>query len=288
MNDIFIRTLNQEDIQQMSNAFNAAFEDYPIKLQFSLEDFRKKFIDKLNIDFNLSCGAFSGDRLVAFIFHSLENYEGKKTAYNGGTGVVQDFRGSQLTLKLYDFIIPLLMDKLVEQCILEVMDTNYRAVKVYQSVGFRQSKIFRCYKLESLKCELPKNEDILFKKTNYLELETLCNFDDVASSFLDLPVLLKKNLKNEEKVIAIKEDQIIGYAIFQLNGRISRLSVHQAYRKNKTGTGLIGFIYKYLKERPLTVMNVNENAVGLNSFLSSVGFKNELNQFEFRLNLAKT
>ena len=103
MNNAFtIRSLTPEDVPEILIAFKQAFSDYVISVNLTHDLFKKRFIDKLQMNFELSAGVFLQETLVGFIFTSIHEFQGKLTAYNGGTGVIPKFRGHGLTQQMYE------------------------------------------------------------------------------------------------------------------------------------------------------------------------------------------
>ena len=131
----------------MHRSFLEAFRDYAVPYSLTLDEFVRKMKHKVHISFAHSYGAFSNEKLVAFIFHSLGPYEGLKMAYNGGTGVVPGHRGHHLPHRLYDHILPVMQRDGLERCVLEVLTENKTALSIYEKVGFRKTKEFLCFKI---------------------------------------------------------------------------------------------------------------------------------------------
>lgn len=235
----------------------------------------------------LSAGAFDQDTLAGFIFTSVNYYDGKLTAYNGGTGVRPSQRGQQLTLRMYDFLIPRLKEKNVRQCVLEVLTENDRAIKAYRQVGFRETKAYRCFKLENknivVKPPRLPFEIITVKQPNW---ELYDSFSDQVPSFLDSPLMIDFNLENETIIEAHAANGCIGYAIYQPDfGRISQIGVAPKFRGYGIAANLIRYIQKTSKQKGLSIINVDKHATGTMAFFKHLGFKNQLDQYEMKLTL---
>ena len=268
----------------MHEAFLKAFADYPLRFDFTRDEFYQKFVKKLNIRFELSPAAFNNRGIVAFIFTSLAKYDGKLTAYNGGTGVVPDYRGQRLTSQLYRFIFPMLKQNKVDQCILEVLTTNFRAIRAYEAIGFEKSRFFNCFKLSSP--PLPNRDlkvGVSLVPCNDPDWDLLTRFNDTNTSFLDSQLLLQKNIINETVVMARYNDETAGYVIYQQNGRISRIAVDRKYRRQGIGSALVNHAFRDCPGNELTVINVNREDTSLTLFFRSLGFVNEVDQYELKL-----
>jgi ribosomal protein S18 acetylase RimI-like enzyme len=272
----------------MYQAFMEAFRDYPVSFEMDLNGFRKKFIHKLKIDFDLSAGAFDGTRLVGFIFFSINEFEGKLTAYNGGTGVICEYRGQGLTGRMFEYLLPRFRARQIRQCVLEVLTSNEVAMKVYKKIGFRISKRYKCFRLLPYRYESPdyRLPDLSFREVKQPDWPLYTTFWDYSPSFLDSRNMIEHNLENEELIEAVIDDVAVGYTIFQSDvGRISHLAVDRSHRHKKIGTFLIDCVYRHSGNKYLTVINMIEKAGNVQEFLSAVGFENQLDQYEMILPL---
>lgn len=271
----------------MHQAFIEAFSDYSVPFTLDLAAFQAKFIEKLHLDFGLSCGAFDRDRLVGFIFTSVAEYEGRKTAYNGGTGVLPAYRGRQLTSSMYESLLRAFRQAQIQQSVLEVITDNERALTAYGRVGFRKSRHFHCFKLkESFQPEPLLTEELEFVHSSAFDWRYYEMFKDTSPSFLDSPENLKHHLKKEFILYVRKLGQTVAYAIFQpQNGRISQLAVSKAHRQQQIGRALIAKVAQLAENPRLTVLNVDSEQSDLIAFLEKAGFVNEIDQYEMRLRL---
>lgn len=278
---MIIRSLSKEDIPQMYMAFNEAFSDYNIRFQLSFEQFLEKFIKKLNINFSASCGVFDEEKLAGFIFTRISEYNGLPTAYNGGTGVILSYRHQNFTGKMYEFLFPVFRKLGVEQCILEVITTNKKALNAYEKIGFKKRRHFHCFKLSSRLKAVPGSTKVLIQKADQPDWPTYHQFFDFAPSFLDSSNVLATNLYNEKIIEAYMEDKFAGYAIFQpKTGRISQLAVAQSARAKGIGNQLLRQIYHDSEDKNLTIINIPTDAKKAIQYLMASGFENQLDQFE--------
>ena len=284
-----IRSLKANELTEMYLTFVNAFSDYPVSFKLTKEHFVRKFVQKLNIDFPLSSGAFDySGAMMAFIFTSVNHYNGKKTAYNGGTGVRPNHRGQRITQSMYEYLIPKFKSEQISQCVLEVLTQNKKAIKVYQNIGFEKTQLFKCFKLQS--------ENIISRKSPAVDLEifnvntpnfaTYRKFNSYTPSFLDSSKLLVHNLANETIVEARFEGNCVGYAIFQPSiGRISQIAVQSTMRNMGVGSALIKYIFETSAQKALTILNVSDQANESLQFFEKMGFENQIDQYEMTLTL---
>ncbi len=287
---IYIKPLRPVDLTDMYITFLDAFSDYKIPFKLTKEQFVRKFVQKLKIDFSMSAGAFNYDgSLAGFIFSAVNYYEGKLTAYNGGTGVRPRYRGQQITTQMYDFLMPIFKEKKIKQCVLEVLTTNERAIKAYSAIGFVKTKFFKCYTLPNgilniLPAVVKQYDEIIIVK--YPNWDLYNKFCDYQPSFLDSSRMIADNLANETIIEVRDSDECIGYAIYQPSfGRISQIGIEPTMRRKGIGTAIMKYIFDTSLQKKLTIINVNDESEGTKHFFEELGFENQIDQYEMILSL---
>lgn len=277
------RQLEPNDLLQMHRTFLEAFEDYTLNLQLSYDQFVNRILNKLQINYGYSIGAFSGNKLVGFLFHAINYYDEKMMAYNGGTGVIPGHRGNGLTKQMYDELIPSLKEN-VEAIVLEVLQSNETAINTYRQIGFKETRIFDSFKLAH---DIKANPIPEFQISKIKDLKPdYKSFGDMSPSFGDTLAQLCHNVKNELIIEVSYQNIAVGYIVFQpALGRISQLAVKNEFRQKGIGRNLIRAAQIY-SMKPLTVMNVNQTDARTIDFLKAIGFNHSLTQFEMQLSLA--
>lgn len=264
--------------------FLDSFSDYEISFKLSKKQFVDKFVKKLNIDFAHSVGAWnSAQGMEAFIFTSIARYQGQLTAYNGGTGVRPKARKNNLVYKMYDALLPKLQAAGVKQCLLEVLEKNERAIHAYRKVGFEETGLLRCYKLNRPFCLDLKPGNIELRYAKRPQKVLYKGFIDQQASFLD-DLLLQRRFDQERIIEAYDQTKCIGFLMYQPKfSRINGLAVSPIYRRSGVASSLINEMISNERFKHVTVLNVPEESTALNSFFVAQGFENEINQYEMRL-----
>lgn len=278
------RMLSPSDHKQMYRSFIEAFSEDAVQVLLSKDDFQRRFFDKLNMTFEVSPAALSGDKLVGFIFQTIHMYEGELAAYNGGTGVIPGYRGLGMVSQLYDLAMPELRNRGVKKCVLEVITTNEVAIRAYGKYGFLIKKRFHCF-TQTIRMKPTENHDIILEKTTSLDLSTLQRLGEDYAGMGDQLVQIIDNPNNESVVVAKIENDIVGYITFQSYlGRVSQLTVKPDLRGQRIATSLLHYAQE-ASDHPLTVINVAESALDVVNFLTKSGFKNHLDQFEMQMRI---
>ena len=139
-----IVALSEVSIEECVACFNTAFADYFVKINMTSEYMQLRH-RMGRVDYELSYGVVDKGKLCAFIFTGIGNWKGLKTAYNAGTGVIPEYRGQQLVSKIYEHALPIWKSKGIQQALLEVIQENHLAIRVYEHVGFKIDRSFNIY-----------------------------------------------------------------------------------------------------------------------------------------------
>lgn len=278
------RSLHKGDIEEMHQTFVGAFSDYQLPFQLSYDQFVQKFILKLSIDFSLSVGAFYDKKLIGFIFTSVGPYQNKRTAYNGGTGVLPAHRGKGLTQQMYEYLLPLFKKNEIEGTVLEVLVENKQAIRSYNSCGFEISTTYHCFQNNKPHFLMgPIAADISIVPEVEADWALFKTFHDVTLHFLDSTPILKNNLKFEHLVVAKIGNQVVGYIIFQPQvSRISQLAVDKRFRKKGIGKQLLMYALKATFSNSLSIVNVDYQQIKLINILKHLGFEHTVDQYEMK------
>ena len=270
-------TLEKLSTAEITQLFNEAFADYFIKVELS-SDFMQEKIDSEAIQLDKSVGVFVGGKPVAFILHALRN----TVAYNAGTGVIPTFRGKHTTVKMYNYILPILKSNGVSEVRLEVIDENIQAIKSYEKVGFIKERELPCFKGKLL--ELKRNSSVQISNIESTDLTTLQSFWEWQPTWQQSTATLAK-LADYQLIGAFLNDELVGYIYANVKlGRVAQFAVKPEFRKQGIGTSL----FQYFAQRctcEIGVFNTDGNHPETGIFLQKLGLKPILSQIKMKLNL---
>lgn len=279
-----IQTIEKVDIKDITEVFNSSFSDYFVPMKLSVEQLKTKF-EAENIALNYSVGAFDNGKLVGFILHCYRLENNIKQLYNGGTGVLKNYRGNGLTKKMYDFIIPKLENDTISNIHLEVLSQNYQAIKSYQKVGFNETRDLLCFKGSPLITKA--NNEVTIEKLSRFDWKTLQSFWSILPTWQS-SIYTISNLG--EKVLAYGaylHSKLIGYIVFNHSvNRILQLAVIPEFRNIGIGKRLIQALNQSC-QNPISIINVDNKDKSTVLFFKKLGLENNVNQIEMIYNIIK-
>ena len=279
------RSLQHIPLQTIADTFNLAFSDYVIPMHFTEVQLIEKLTrDGINLEY--SVGAFDGEKLTGFILQGLGQWQGVPTAYNGGTGVIPDYRGKKITQQLYAYCIPQLKLAGVKQCLLEVVTSNTVAIKTYEAIGFKKARTLESYKGElktGASATLPAG--IIFREVEVEELnwQLAETFWDYQPSWGYTKAAIQRIRQFTRLVGVYQKKELIGYgAIHENTNRVAQFAIAPTFRQKGLGLQLIQKLAAG-KNTPFSIINVDERSEATLNFLEDIGLSSFLKQYEMVL-----
>jgi ribosomal protein S18 acetylase RimI-like enzyme len=274
-----IKTLKQTDFRLLYRAFLEAFSDYAVKMQPS-EDQLLELFTRRGVDLSLSAGAFVDETCVGFTFNALDEYQNVMTAYDAGSGVVPAFRRKGISDEIFHYLLPQLKDAGAQNYVLEVIEQNTPAVKLYEKIGFYFVRRFDVFvgTIETVSVnsafetrEIPANWD--YWRTIW----------DWEPSWQNSSASLQRSKKERLIRGIFLENRCIGYAIiFPDSGDVPQFCVERQFRGKGAGKVLIQSLQKF-STLPLRFINIDSSSEPTIRLLESCGIPKVGSQLEMRL-----
>jgi ribosomal protein S18 acetylase RimI-like enzyme len=259
---------------ELIEVFNLAFADYFIKIELNENNFNEKVLVE-NIILEKSIGAFLDNNLVGFILVSID----ENKSYNAGTGVLPNCRGNDLTKKMYEVLLPKLQAENIILQQLEVITENIPAIKTYEKIGFKKTKTLACFK-GSIK-NLKINNDVELKILDEIDETRFSDFWNAQPSWQNSFLAIKRTKSLHKIVGAFLKEKLVGYIIYTASGRIKQFAVDKNFRCLGIGQTL----FSQLNNQEIIITNIDENDQESLSFLSKIGLKIFIEQFEMELKI---
>ena len=86
-----------------STPFSQAFSDYQVSVDMPLKSF-ELMLKRNGFMPEVSAGAFDDGVLVGLVLNGVREWDGEKTIYDLGTGVIPAYRRKGITAKLLDLV----------------------------------------------------------------------------------------------------------------------------------------------------------------------------------------
>ncbi len=265
-----IRSLQNTTFETLYLAFNEAFKDYnrswnPYEFKDLLK--RRGYVPEI------SFGAFADDKLVSFTFNCIDNYNGKKTAYDAGTGTLEAYRGKGLSTKIFEASIPYLKEAGVNQYLLETQTTNHTAISVYKKIGFQIKRELSYFvqntadvSIKSIKTD----DDIIIEPIEITDAEKAIEFCDFVPSWQNSFASLRRTELALKSIGAFIEDELVGYGIIvPESGDIPQLVVRKSNRRKGIGAALLSELLKGNHHATTRIINVDTNCRDIKAFLAA-------------------
>lgn len=279
-------TLENIGIETLHKTFLNAFSDYQVKMDLPILKFqymlqRRGYVAKASI------GAFNDDILVGFVLNGVRNWDGKLTAYDTGTGVIETYRKQGITSNMLLNVRQLFKEMEVEQYLLEVIQSNTSAFQIYKKQGFKILRDFECFHLDKNKYNpitTYKVEHInMVNPDDWRELKGFWDFVPSWQNSID-----SINAVSDAFIYSVVRlnDSIVGYGVIdKKTGDIPQIAVNKNYRCKGIASSIITDLIKNTESNNINVINVDGESKPMKDFLLKLGFEYGVSQYEMILKL---
>lgn len=282
-----IRSLRGVDFDTVFGAFEQAFSDYEIR--FEKEEIRS-MLKRRGFNPELSFAAFQGKDIVAFTLNGIGVYDGMPTAYDTGTGTLKEYRGEGVAGEIFMYAMPYLKKAGIEQYLLEVLQSNSKAISVYRRLGFRVTREFDCFR------QTKENINDFREDGEIAEMRVMSvGIEDIslASAFCDFCPSWQNSMESIERagsdlisLGAYMAGELVAYCVFDpVTGDLSQMAVAREHRRKGIASRLFREMMGRTKSDIVKVLNVSADNRSLPAFLFNKGMEMIGGQFEMVLSL---
>ncbi len=288
---MLIKTLESEADEVIRRCFAEAFADYTIQVDFTLERYHRH-CQRFGVALEHSMGAYLDGQLVGFVLNSAGVWNGRRTLYDAGTGVIPAARGQKVTEQILQQVRRHARENGFEQYLLEVIQSNAAAIRVYQKQGFRTVRELCSFRAKKADLALDRSPDrpsdqALNPRFETIPAETVTeeeSFWDYRPSWQNSSDALRRS-PHLRRVIVETGGSLAGYAIYgPEGGEIVQLAVRSDARGRGVGSSLLAGVADRTTADTLTVLNVEKTAEAARSFWSR-RFQPLVDQYEMMLSL---
>ncbi len=270
---LLIKPLDHTPVFQIVNCFNLAFADYFVPFHVS-EAYMKERWRGSRVNFSLSFGAFDKNKLVGFIITGVDQWYGKQTAYNAGTGVIPSYRGQKIVAKLYEQLIPALRANGIQHSVLEVICENEKAIRTYQNAGFEIIRRLHCVGGKiSTSIELGKGIEI--RREPLPDWEAYAKLPSYPACWDNHKNAIVIQQDNFEFLTLYRQEELLAYLIWKPEKSYIAQFAHQ---KLKYGLQLFSQIKK--QSPSIKINNIDANDKGNLELIETIGLQKVVDQWE--------
>ncbi|KAM9970632.1 hypothetical protein ACTFIR_002494 [Dictyostelium discoideum] len=290
------------NLKELTDVFNFSFSDYVIKFVLTEESLSQK-IQGDGISMDHSIGIYNENdenKLEGFVLLAPDNFKNPTKLYNSATGVIPTARGNKLIEKSFSQMKSIFKEDGIKSIVLEVIQTNPRAIKVYENCGFKITRELHSYKgdlnRDSLLKYLNSNNEIIIEKVEKLT-EDIINFienDDpqqprMNPSWSNTNQVIQREFGMGFNKIWIAKDnktnKIIGFlSIHSQSQRIRQVYVTPTFRNRSVATKLFYTMSNEFQSIDFNASNIEEGYENLKNFFNKrIGLDFWVSQFEMEL-----
>jgi ribosomal protein S18 acetylase RimI-like enzyme len=276
---VIFESLHQTPLSTVVAALTAAFQGYFVPLSSSVTYWEERY-KAARVDWALSFGAWEDGALVAFIIHGVDDYQGHRTAFNTGTGVLASHRGLGLVDALYVYALPHLRAAGVTRCALEVIVQNERAMHVYQRIGFAVTRRVKC-----LRGTLAVGAgDLDVYRTGFGQVGEIDLASRARDSWDNTDQAIEAGAAGYHCYKVVEGDVHIGYFVHNpQSGYVPRLALSVTATAARWSRLLQGLAHV---QPTMRINNIDERATDLISALLAAGLENHIDQYEMAMRIA--
>ncbi len=132
---ITIKKLSECSFADAVEAWNKGFEGYFFDATTTIDRFLTRLAME-GLSAELSIVAFQNEDPVGIVLSGVRTIDGKKVAWNGGTGVAAPLRRHGVGRRLMHALLDVYRDAGIDTAILEAFRQNDKAIALYQEIGY--------------------------------------------------------------------------------------------------------------------------------------------------------
>lgn len=291
---ITVKYLFEVPLQNAVEVWNKGFEGYDFNVATTIDKFLARIvIEDLSLEYSLV--AFDEDRPIAIVMNGFRLINGKKTAWNGGTGISPEYRGKGIGKLLMEKNLQLYRELGVDVALLEAIRSNKSAVNLYQNVGYHIQEHLICLQQSGVlndKILQPAANRYILKRGRPSEVKELCFYRNFSAWQTQWP-----SLKEGESLILSDGNIVVGYALYKkINGKDGNSETIVLYQceskpdrvdKEEILKALLCEVYDAPFTNPVKrlAINISDNNKELLVLLKKSNFSSYLDQHHMELQL---
>ncbi len=282
-----IKCLENIEFDTLFRGFEDAFSDYEI--HFDKEEVRS-MLSRRGYEPRLSFAAFDEGRIVAFTLNGTGVFNGIPTAYDTGTGTLKKYRGQGIAVRIFRHSMPFLREAGIRQYLLEVLQNNQKAIKVYRGMNFETVREFDCFRQNiAAIANLDTAADdagIRIEPVDTNAIRSAQSFCDFHPSWQNTIESIERGRPGLTCIGATGSGGLAGYCVFdRKTGDLTQIAVDREYRRKGIASLLLRKAVSMMTTDFIKVLNIPSDDAGLHRFLADKNITLMNRQFEMLLSI---
>jgi len=276
-----IKPLSQTSFDTIFTAFNQAFADYEVQIN---REQLQRMLKRRGFVPDLSFAAFEGDKIIAFTLNGIGIFREIPTAYDTGTGTLKEYRGKGLATQIFEYSIPFLKERNIEQYLLEVLQHNTKAVSVYRNLGFETTREFNYFicENETVNNEIKSSAEVYsIQQIDIEKFDSIPDFWDFFPSWQNSFESIKRASGDFVSLGVFAENKLLVYCVFEpASGDVTQIAVGRQYRRKGIASLLLREIVGLNKNDTIKIINTDILCSSITGFLKAKNIEITGKQFE--------
>ena len=279
-----IRSLAHTDFDTLFRGFERAFADYAIRFD---KGEVHSMLKRRGYNPRLSFAAFDNGEIVSFTLNGTGTFNGLPTAYDTGTGTVDEYRGQRIAGKIFAYSVPFLKDAGIGQYLLEVLQNNRKAISVYRRMNFEVTREFDCFRQTlGLIDARNGNADCSVEQVDTAAIRQMQGCCDFTPSWQNSIDSIARGASDLTCLGAFLDGKMVGHCVFDVHtGDLTQIAVQNEYRRKGIASRLLQEAVGRMKTDFVKVLNIASDDRTMPAFLASRNILLSSKQFEMVLPL---
>jgi GNAT superfamily N-acetyltransferase len=224
-----IKRLNEISLDEAVEIWNQGFEGYFSDITMNVDSFTTRLVNE-EMSAKLSIVGYIDGKPAGIVLNGIRMINGKKVAWNGGTGVPVKFRGTGIGKQLMQATFDIYKEEGVELATLEAMSQNERAIKLYESIGYQvMDRLVFLQKAGKLSQDVFKTEkQFQFTKGIALDARSI----EILNNNVPWQTQWQSLRKDGELAVVSDGEEEIAYFLYKrgyrANGDLGGITLYQA------------------------------------------------------------
>ncbi len=278
------RNMTDVDIKMIHATFLDAFSNYEVAFDIPLEKLQEMMITR-SFDAKYSLGCFNNDELVGFSLSGYRVINGSRYCYDTATGIKQAYQHKHIGKALITHLIAMLKKEGIQYFLLEVLENNEAAQKIYKNSGFEITRKLNCYKALK-KFDVPISDTYNFSyDANILTTIDEIAFNSYKPSWQNSLESYKNCVKNYDVISLTIQGEMIGYLIvYKSSNNILQLGIREDKRNKGFEEILLSEMQRLSALDECSLLNVEDGSY-IDYKLKEIGFEKNVSQYEMQVNI---